>query len=182
MNEKKYFLVGMPASGKSTIGKLVAAQLGLRFFDLDHLIVEKNGMEITEIFALKGEDFFRQTEREQLKNVIENHPGFVLAAGGGTPCFFDNMDLMNKNGITIFLNVDIDDLHKKLSLKGIQKRPLLKDKSTDELYEELITKFDQRKSYYLKSKICLDQHLTDITDRVNQVIFAIKTLKEHPKR
>jgi shikimate kinase len=74
--------------------------------------------------------------------------------------------------------VDIEDLYKKLSARGIQKRPLLKNKSEEHLLEELRLKFEQRKDFYLKSKICLDQHLTDITERVNQVIFAIKTLEE----
>lgn len=174
-------MTGMPASGKSTIGRLVARQLSLDFFDLDSIIVEKEGTPITEIFENHGESYFRILEQKCLKEFINEHQNFLLATGGGTPCFFDNMELMNKNGITIFLNVDIEDLYKKLSARGIQKRPLLKDKSDEHLLEELKLKFEERQEFYLKSKICLDQHLADITDRVNQVIFAIKTLEEYPK-
>lgn len=170
--------MGMPASGKSTIGKFVARQLGLGFFDLDAIIVETEGVPITQIFESHGEDYFRILEQSCLQKFISEHKNFLLATGGGTPCFFDNMELMNNNGVTIFLNVDISDLYKKLSAKGIQKRPLLKDKSEEHLFEELKSKYEQRKGFYLKSKICLDQHLSDITERVNQVIFAIKTLEE----
>jgi shikimate kinase len=178
MKIKKYFITGMPASGKSTIGRLVARQLSLDFFDLDEIIVEKEGAPITDIFEKHGESYFRILEQVCLKEFISGHENFLLATGGGTPCFFDNMELMNKNGITIFLNVDIEDLYKKLSAKGIQKRPLLKDKSEELLLEELKLKFEQRKDFYLMSKICLDQHLTDIPNRANQVIFAIKTLEK----
>lgn len=178
MKGKNYFIVGMPASGKSTIGILVARQLGLGFYDLDNIIVENEGVTIAEIFEKHGESYFRSIEQIYLKELISKHNNFLLATGGGTPCFFDNMELMNKSGITIFLNLDINDLFNKLSSKGIQKRPLLMGKSPEQLYEELTTKYEQRKRFYLQSKICLDQKLTNITERVNQVIFAIKTLEE----
>ncbi|MCK5700505.1 MAG: shikimate kinase [Cyclobacteriaceae bacterium] len=178
MRETKYFLLGMPASGKSTIGKAIARQFNLKFIDLDEVIVEKEGVAITEIFKTKGEDYFRELERKCLLNQIKLKDSFVLATGGGAPCFFDNMALMNKNGITIFLNVSVDDLFNKLSKKGTQKRPLLTNLSNDDLYLELENKLNDRKKYYEQSIICLDQNLNDINERVNQVIFAIKALKE----
>ncbi|MCK5210444.1 MAG: shikimate kinase [Cyclobacteriaceae bacterium] len=178
MRETKYFLLGMPASGKSTIGKAIARQFNVKFIDLDEVIVEKEGVAITEIFKTKGEDYFRELERKCLLNQIKLKDGFVLATGGGAPCFFDNMALMNKNGITIFLNVSVDDLFNKLSKKGTQKRPLLTNLSNDDLYLELENKLNDRKKYYEQSIICLDQNLNDINERVNQVIFAIKALKE----
>ncbi len=168
----------MPSSGKSTIGDLVARQLGLSFFDLDSLIVEKEGSPITDIFEKQGEDYFRKVEETALAQFINDHTDYVLATGGGTPCFFSNMQLMNDNGVTIFLNVDLNDLYNKLSVKGTQKRPLLKDKSPEELHDELNSKYEQRKHFYLQSRICLDQRLSDVTGRANQVIFAIKTLEE----
>lgn len=174
----KYFLIGMPVSGKSTIGKIIARQFNVKFIDLDEVIVENEGVAITEIFKTRGEDYFRKLERKCLLNQINLKDDFVLATGGGVPCFFDNMALMNKNGVTIFLNVSVDDLFKKLSKKGTQKRPLLKDLSNDDLYLELENKLNDREKYYKQSKICLDQNLNDINERVNQVIFAIKSLKE----
>ena len=126
MREVKYFLVGMPASGKSTLGKLIAKQLNLKFIDLDNEVVLRAEKPITDIFQAEGEDYFRVLERKCLEDQINRKESFVLATGGGAPCFFDNMAQMNQNGITIFLSISVDDLFSKLSEKGIQKRPLLK--------------------------------------------------------
>ncbi len=178
MKENKYFLVGMPASGKSSIGKLLASQLGFDFIDLDKVIVQREDASITEIFSEKGEDYFRGAERKYLLELVNKEGGFVLATGGGAPCFYNNMADMNKSGITIFLNVALEDLFNKLSKKGTHKRPLLKDKTKKELYEELASKLDERIKYYEQSKIILNQRFTEITYRVNQVIFAIKSLEE----
>ena len=178
MNVKKYFLVGMPASGKSTIGRLLAGQLRVEFFDLDQIIEETEGEPITDIFTNKGETYFRELEKTTLEEFINTRNNYVLATGGGAPCFFDNMEIMNKHGITVFLDVDIMDLYKKLSTKGTHKRPLLKGKSKKQLKKELLLKYDERKPFYDQSTICLNQRLDDVNDRVNQVIFAIKTLEK----
>lgn len=178
MKEVKYFLVGMPSSGKSTIGKIVARQLKLKFIDLDKEIVAHEGMAITEIFERKGEKYFRELERKYLLDQIHSRRGFVLATGGGAPCFFDNMAQMNKYGVTIFLNISVDDLFNKLSKKGIQKRPLLKNLSSADLFLELENKLNERRKFYKESIITIDQNIHDINERVNQVIFAIKSLKE----
>lgn len=178
MTSTKYFLIGMPASGKSTIGKLIAKQLGYKFIDLDELIVEQEGLAITEIFRKKGEAYFRKIERKQLQDLINRNDGFILATGGGAPCFFNNMELMNTHGVTIFLNVAVDDLFKKLAKRGTQKRPLLKNISRSDLLSELTNKYNDRKKFYNKSKISIEQNIGKITDRVNQVIFAIKTLEK----
>lgn len=178
MKAKKIFLVGMPASGKSSIGRLLSAQLRLDFYDLDQIIVDQAGMPITEIFSIHGELYFRNLEKDALLGVIEEKGSFVLATGGGAPCFFDNMDLMNQQGITVFLDVELNDLYNKLVSKGTHKRPLLKDKSPLELREELFSKYAHRYPFYSRAKICLEQRFENIHDRVNQVIFAIKTLEE----
>ena len=178
MSAQRYFLVGMPASGKSSVGSLLAKQLRLKFDDLDDIIVEKEGMPITDIFELKGEDYFRRLEKECLKEYINNQDNYILATGGGAPCFFDNMKLMNQHGITIFLDVEIEDLYEKLRVKGTDKRPLLKGKSSKKLRRELYEKYEYRKPFYSRSRITLQQRLSDKNDRVNQVIFAIRTLKE----
>ncbi|HYN44977.1 MAG TPA: shikimate kinase [Candidatus Limnocylindrales bacterium] len=175
---RKYYLVGMPSSGKSTVGKLLAGFLGLTFVDLDDVIVAEEGMEISEIFSSKGEPYFRELERDSLHDHINKEEGFVMATGGGTPCFFDNMNKMNLSGTTIFLKVDVDQLFTKLSKKGIQKRPLLKDKTLEELHAELKNKFEERRVYYEQAKIVLDQTFKDISDRTNEVLFAIRTLEK----
>jgi shikimate kinase len=178
MKNKRYFLVGMPASGKSSVGRLLAKQLRLKFDDLDDIIVEKQGMPITDIFESKGEPYFRELEKDCLYKYIEREDNYILATGGGAPCFFDNMKLMNEHGITIFLDVKIEDLYQKLLIKGTHKRPLLKGKSPQKLRQELFDKYEYRKTFYNQSRICLQQRLSDKNERVNQVIFAISTLKE----
>jgi len=178
MTGNKYFLVGMPASGKSTIGKLIAKQLGCKFIDLDEEIVAQEGVGITEIFSKKGEAYFRKIERKHLQDLIKQNDEFILATGGGAPCFFDNMELMNTHGVTIFLNVAVEDLFNKLANKGTHKRPLLKNISHADLLSELTSKYNDRKKFYKKSRISIEQNIGEVTDRVNQVIFAIKTLEK----
>ena len=176
--DKKFFLVGMPASGKSTIGKVVAAQLGYRFIDLDKVIVQNEGKEITEIFSENGEDYFRVVEQKCLNQILDLNVPLVLATGGGAPCFFDNMKKMNKAGTTIFLDVPIEDLVNKLKTKGTKKRPLLKDIAHEGLELELLKKYEHRKKFFEQSDISLRQNFGDTAERVNQVILAIRSLEE----
>ena len=100
----KYFIVGYMASGKSTFGKELAKDKGLPFLDLDECVESREGRSISEIFAKEGEEYFRKREREILHEICNEADEFVLATGGGTPCFFDNMDYMNQAGTTVFLN------------------------------------------------------------------------------
>lgn len=178
MKSKKIYLVGMPSSGKSTIGKFVASHFGLPFIDLDKMIVEKEGMEITEIFRARGEEYFREIERDCLLCQIDRPEGFVLATGGGAPCFFNNMDLMNNSGITVYLDVSVQDLFNKLSTKGTNQRPLLRNLTKEELFNELQTKLKDRNGFYGQAQISLKQNLESITDRVNQVIATIEMLEK----
>jgi shikimate kinase len=179
-SKKKIYLVGMPSSGKSTIGKLLSGFLGLPFVDLDDVIEEREGMEITDIFTVKGEPYFREIEHNSLLVQTEQSEGFVMATGGGTPCYFDGIDYMNQHGITVFLKVNVEDLYAKLSKKGSAKRPLLKDKTPEELYYELKTRYDVRIEYYSKAQVVIDQSFKAIAERTNEVLFAIKTLEKNP--
>lgn len=178
MIDKKYFLVGMPGSGKSSIGKLIAKKLELQFIDLDEVIVEFEGQSITEIFKSKGEDYFRELERKCLTNQMKLKGGFVLATGGGAPCFYDNMNQMNRYGATIFLDVPIDILFNKFSKKGIQKRPLLTNLSREDLYLELKNKLSSRNIYYKQSNIRLVQKFMNIQQLVDEAVLAIKILEK----
>jgi len=170
----------MPSSGKSTIGKLLSGFLGLPFIDLDDVIEANEGMEITEIFSVKGESYFRESEHKNLLLQTETLDGFVMATGGGTACYFDGIDYMNQHGITIFLKVNIEDLYEKLLKKGSSKRPLLKDKTPEELSSELRSRYEARIGYYSKAQIVIDQSITDISERTNEVLFALKTLEKNP--
>ncbi len=110
--------------------------------------------------------------------ILDYNEDYVLATGGGAPCFLDTMELMKKYGTTIFLDVGFDDLFNKLSKKTNQNRPLLNNLSLDELYLELKNKLKERKKIYQQSVICLKQNLNDLDFRVKQVVEAIKLLEE----
>lgn len=147
----KYFTVGYMASGKSTFGKELAKDKGLPFLDLDECVESREGRSISEIFAKEGEEYFRKREREILHEICNEADEFVLATGGGTPCFFDNMDYMNQAGTTVFLNtsplVIVDRLKRQRA-----DRPLLAMYSDDELEFFVREHLESRLSFYLKAK------------------------------
>jgi shikimate kinase len=120
-------------AGKTTLGKLLARDLGVQFIDLDWYIEERFRKTISEIFAERGESGFRELERNMLQEV-GSFDNVVISAGGGTPCFYDNMDFMNANGQTVFLDASIDVLYVRLRMAR-QQRPILRDKTDDELKE-----------------------------------------------
>jgi len=127
----KLFLIGYMGSGKSSLGKGLAAQLGIPFFDLDELIEMKAGYSIAEIFEKEGEGHFRKLESTTLKSLAEASK-CIIATGGGTPCFFDNIDWMNENGMTLYLKCSPTRIVQRLK-NGLTHRPILKDKSEKEL-------------------------------------------------
>ncbi len=122
----RYFLVGFMGVGKTTIGRLVAQALSVPFLDVDQIIEEIEGRTISDIFAKHGESHFRLIEHEALLRAIDQHNDFIMATGGGLPCFFDHMAWMNAQGTTIYLRADVDSLSKRLASK-IDHRPVLAD-------------------------------------------------------
>jgi shikimate kinase len=142
----KFFLVGYMGSGKSTIGKQLAAKLKYDFIDLDSLIETDYHMSINEIFATKGEAEFRGMEHNTLKKVLEKN-NVVVACGGGTPCYYDNMELMNRNGITIYIKMSTDTLISRLS-QAKNSRPLLENKTEDELRTFVASQLERREDTY----------------------------------
>lgn len=154
---KKIYLTGLPGCGKSYLGRNLSKKLKLQFFDLDDAIVEFEKTSINEIFAQKGEVYFRETESRLLKQISELHASFIMATGGGTPCFHDNMDFMNASGLTIFLDVAPYNIVQRLNQKGLSKRPLLKDVNPENLIKELETKLQRRLPFYTKAKIHVDR-------------------------
>ena len=144
----RIYLIGFMGSGKSHIGPLLASKLGYDFFDLD-VEIENKGMCISEIFKQKGEEYFRKTERDVLLETA-NLTKTVIACGGGTPCFFDNMEWMNKNGLTILLNPPLENIIERLRLDG-NKRPLLSNKSEDEIQTYIIELLKTRIQFYHKA-------------------------------
>ncbi|MEQ6121162.1 shikimate kinase [Reichenbachiella sp. MALMAid0571] len=152
---KKIFLVGLPGSGKTTFGKMLSDKLKIPFIDLDSQIVENQQMSIPEIFKSKGEEEFRIIERNNLKLTIENNNQFLLATGGGAPCFFDNMATMISSGFVIFLNENIDEIVSRV-LTEKNTRPLIEKTDNKSMSQNLKNLYEKRLPYYSQSHITLN--------------------------
>jgi shikimate kinase len=151
--DKKIFLVGFMGCGKSKMGKALATKLNKTFIDLDDLIVLKNQMSIPELFANFGENGFREKEKEVLQQSAFADD-VVIATGGGAPCFFDNMDWMNENGLTVFIDTPIKVLADRL-INARVERPLVKGKNYEELIDFITMKLVERKPFYNKAQVIL---------------------------
>lgn len=153
------YLVGLPGVGKTTLGKLLSKKINYNFIDLDLEIENSIGITIPEIFESRGENYFREIEQLELQKttLIKNT---VISTGGGTPCFFDNMDVMNKNGVTIYLESTPEYILERLSHEDIDIRPLLNSNSLHEL-------LSKRELVYKKSK-----HSVLIDNRDNHIIIS----------
>lgn len=155
------YLVGITGAGKSTFGEKFAQVLEYDFVDLDIYIEKKAGKTIAQIFDLQGEIGFRQLEKEALHEVskLENT---LVATGGGTPCFFDNMDFMNETGHTVFLNIHPEIVAERLAKSNNTHRPMLAGKSKDEILQFVRQKLDERIDFYEQATMeVLDDNLVD---------------------
>ena len=169
----RIFLLGYMGAGKTTLGKAFARALGLTFVDLDWYIEERYHKTVRQIFAERGEDGFRDLEKRMLHEVgdFEN---VVISVGGGTPCFFDNMDYMNQAGETVFLDVDVKVLFRRLKAAK-QQRPLLADKNDEELTAFIVEALQKRLSFYTQAKHVFNGE--QLEDR-NQIKQSVERLKE----
>lgn len=145
------FLVGFMGCGKSYVGRNLAPLLGFEYIDADKYIEEQEGLTVKEIFEKKGEDYFRQKEKEFI-NQLDKEANLVVSTGGGAPCFFDNMDVMNEKGLTIYLNRNKEKVIWRL-LKGQYKRPLIADLTPEELSAFYDERLESRKPFYEKAKL-----------------------------
>lgn len=142
----RIYLIGYMGCGKSTLGRRLSEYLGLQFVDMDHYIEMRNHKTIPKIFAEEGEQEFRKKERKALDELSE-FTDTVIATGGGAPCFFDNIDVMNKTGKTIYINIDPTILADRL-LKSKTERPLIKGKSKEELIAFIDENLQKRNRFY----------------------------------
>ena len=146
----RIYLIGYMGSGKSTLGRRLAAYLNLQFIDMDHYIEMRNHKTVPQIFAEEGEAEFRIKERKALEELSE-FSDVVIATGGGAPCFFDNIDLMNNTGSTIYLNIDPSILADRL-MHSKTERPLIKGKSKAELISFIDDTLKKRNIFYTQAK------------------------------
>ncbi len=164
----RIFLIGFMGCGKTHWGKELSKKLGIPFFDLDDKIVEKEGKSINDIFSEKGEECFRLLEKEVLYLLTENHESFVMACGGGTPCFYNNIDYMNRNGTTVWINCSVDCLHGRL-IKEREKRPLIKDLTDEQLKAYIVKKFGDRRIYYQQASVIINDNQVTLETLLNSI-------------
>lgn len=158
--DKPIFLVGFMGSGKTTLGKKLANHLGLAFVDLDYLIVQRIGMSIPAYFEQYGEQKFREQESQLLKE--QGGLAAVISTGGGSPCFFDNMQWILENGLAIYLHLTPKALHSRLQQSNIATRPALKGLKDEALLQFIEEKLREREFFYKQAHIHIDQLNTSL--------------------
>ena len=164
----RIYLIGYMGCGKSTLGKRLAKHLNLQFVDMDHYIEMRNHKTVPQIFAEEGETEFRKKERKALEELAD-FSDIVIATGGGAPCFFDNIDLMNSTGTTIYMNIDPAILADRL-LHSKTERPLIKGKSKEELTDFIDEMLKKRSPFYSQAKFEITEPDIDL-DVIQNLIF-----------
>ena len=161
-------------AGKTTIGKALSKELGIIFYDLDWYIESRMRKTVSEIFAERGEEGFRKIEYNMLHEVAE-FEDVIISCGGGTPCFFDNMDYLNQQGLTVYLKAEPEVLYKHLQMAKVE-RPLLKGKSKEELLTFIKEQLEKREPFYTKARYTLDVSLMDNYEKIQISVAKIKEL------
>ncbi|MBD1422269.1 MULTISPECIES: shikimate kinase [Sphingobacterium] len=171
--DKPIFLIGFMGSGKTTLGRKLANHLNLKFIDLDHVIVERIGMSIPAYFTQYGEQKFREMESQLLKE--QRGKRAVISTGGGSPCFFDNMEWILENGISIYLYLTPKALHNRLQQSNIASRPALQGLRDEALLQFIEEKLDERAPFYKQAHIHIDQLNTSL----DTICQSIETYAEN---
>lgn len=170
----RIILIGYMGAGKTTVGKALAKDLGLMFYDLDWYIESRMRKTVAQIFKESGEEGFRNIERNMLHEVAE-FENVIISCGGGTPCFFDNMDYMNQQGETLYLQASPEVLSKHLKM-GKSVRPLIVGKTDEELLQFINESLEKRNPYYTKAKHILNVDLMDNFEKIKITVDKAKEL------
>jgi shikimate kinase len=167
----RIFLIGFMGSGKTHWGRLLSERIVLPYFDLDEVIVKDELKTVQQIFHDNGEEYFRMKEQEVLEALAEDHENVIISTGGGTPCFFNNIDFMRQCGKVVWLNTSIDVLLERL-LKQKHSRPLIKNISDIELKAFIIKKLQDRKMYYEQAHVILHEETITIESLLKSIEHA----------
>lgn len=162
------FLIGFMGSGKTTLGRALSAATGLQFIDLDYYIERRFHANVRDIFASRGEEGFRDIERRMLLEVSE-FQDVVISCGGGTPCFFDNMEVMNAAGTTVLLEADPQVLHTRLT-RGRHIRPLIAAMTDDEIRSYIDRSLENRNPHYHKAMHRFPSDRLDDSDQISSSV------------
>ena len=161
-------------SGKTTVGKALSKATGMMFYDLDWYIESRMRKSVSQIFAEKGEEGFRKIEYNMLHEVAE-FEDVIISCGGGTPCFFDNMDYLNQQGDVVYLKTTPEVLYQHL-LMGKIERPLLKDKTPDVLIAYITQHLQEREPFYSKARHTLDVNVLDGSDKIQDSVARLRDM------
>ena len=175
---KPIFLLGFICSGKTTLGKALAAELNVGFIDTDQFIEKKLGVSVSEIFESKGEAYFRKAEAQALNEIIrlsKNEPA-VVALGGGTPCRDGVVEMLNKHGVAVFLDAPVPKLIERIMLFG-NTRPAFAGKNHNEVNQILAPMLEQRIPFYQKARYVFDSsRLEDDFQIADSVKLFVETI------
>ncbi len=169
---RRIILLGYMGAGKTTIGRQLAKALDLQFYDLDWYIEMRYHKRVADIFRESGEDGFRDLERRMLHEVAE-FEDVVVSCGGGTPCFFDNMQYMNTLGETVYLKASPEVLAAHLRM-GRTERPLIKGKTDEELQQYIRESLAQREPFYSQARHTVDVSLMDNYEKISTTVEALR--------
>ena len=161
-------------SGKTTVGKALSKDTGMMFYDLDWYIENRMRKSVSQLFAERGEEGFRLLEHNMLHEVAE-FEDVIISCGGGTPCFFDNMDYLNQQGDVVYLKASPEVLYRHLLMAKVE-RPLLKGKSPDELIDYITHHLQEREPFYSRARYSLDVDLLDNYDKIQTSVDLLKKL------
>ncbi len=171
---RRIVLVGYMGSGKTTVGKALSKETGMMFYDLDWYIENRMHTTVSKLFTERGEEAFRKIEYNMLHEVAE-FEDVIISCGGGTPCFFDNMDYLNQQGDVVYLKASPDTLYKHLLMAKVE-RPLLKGKSPEELIAYITEHLKERAPFYEKARYTIDVNVLDDYDKIHTSVQSIRTL------
>ncbi len=167
------YLIGMPAAGKSSIGKQLAKRINFTFIDLDEFISAKEEVSIKQLFQDKGEAYFRELESKHLKEVSQTKENMVVSLGGGTPCFYDNMDVILSSGKVFYINAPDYVIISRI-IRGVTKRPLFVGLNENELSDKINLLLKEREPFYLKAHHQIDTKTRSKKDVVEEIYSYIK--------
>lgn len=147
---------------------MLSEKLCIPFFDLDEKITEQDGRQVNEIFQMDGEEYFRFLEKDVMHLLTESHETFVMATGGGTPCFYNNIDYLKKQGVVVWLNCSTGNILERL-VKEKSKRPLISHIPDKELKSYIIKKYSSRKIFYQQANVILPEETITLESLVNSI-------------
>ena len=162
-------------SGKTLVSKELSILNNFKIFDLDTEISKQNNRSITEIFKEKGEIFFRKTEKEVLEKILSSEKNIILSLGGGTPCYYNNIDRINEKTISVFLKTNVKTLAQRLSSEK-DKRPLIQNISNEDLPEFIAKHLFERNPFYNQAKITINTDNLSAREIAEEILTQIKQI------